>query len=310
MKLRTWDIETTDWNVFEIGGIYDGENKILCKSPEEIIQVMKVMGGTFYAHYGGGFDHLFLLEHLKKYKTRITNIGKNFTKISVYYSTSNKKLFELRDSYSMFPDSLNNLSKNFIHRQKKDIDRSKIDSYTEEEIKDYVLDDCILLYDIIKKFMKDTDQNSLSLTIAGASKKEHGKLFDQKEMQVPSVLDKFLRKSYAGARVEVFKRYGKNLNHYDVKSMYPDVMRNKTYPCGYAIYTTTYNNKLHGIYECDVITPEYMHIPFLHTYNEDHSLIFPLGSFSGVYTSPEIDKARELGYEITVKQGYYFEKKA
>ena len=310
MKLRTWDIETVEWNKFQIGGIFDGEKSYLCNSPKELIENMRKIGGTFYAHYGGGFDHLFLLENLKKYKIKIVNIGKNFTKISVYYKNSKKKLFELRDSWSMFPDSLNNLAKNFLHKKKKDIDRKNIQGYSKKEIDDYVLDDCYLLYDIISKFMKNTEQDNLSLTIASASKKEHSKMFDQKTMCVPAVLDKFLRKAYSGGRVEVFKRYGKNLNHYDVKSMYPWAMKNKTYPCGYAIYTEEFVDDLHGIYDCDIITPEYLHIPFLHTYDKDGRIIFPLGEFSGTYTSPEILKAISIGYKINIKKGYFFEFKS
>ena len=306
MILRTWDIETTEWNKFKVGSVYDGNKGYICNSLQEIVETMKRLGGTFYAHYGGGFDNLFLLEHLKQYKVRWKNINSKLVHISVYYNNSKKKLFELKDSYPILPLSLEVLAQNFLGRGKKKIDRKKIHTYSKEVLEEYVLDDSILLYEVITIFLKKTEKEKLELTIASDSKKEFKKTYNYKLLEVPAVFDSYFREAFSGGRVEVFQRYGKNLYHRDVKSMYASMMDKHEYPAGYCVLTSEYKEGSLGIYRCEIESPKKLDIPFLHTYAKDGKIIFPLGNWSGTYTSAEIEKAISIGYKIKIIDGYYF----
>jgi len=285
MKFSTWDIETTDWNRFTFGAIYDGTQSYRCYSIEEIIRTMIRIGGVFYAHFGGGFDNLFLLRFLKGYVVHWKNIGSLLTKITVHNNTK-EKLFELRDSFPILPASLNSLGKEFLGRGKQDIDRTHIQRYTKKEIEAYCIDDCVLLYDVLTIYLKRLQKSTIKMTIASESMHEFKTTYDIKKVQVPAVLDTYLRKSYAGARVEVFSMYGTNLQHYDFNSAYPSVMASEQFPTGKAVYTKQYRKDRLGIYTCRVTSPKYLKIPFLHTYN-NNKIIFPLGTWSGTYTSVE-----------------------
>ena len=310
MKFSCWDIEAENWNEFKVASIYNDKKQFICYSTKEIIKRMIEIGGIFYSHYGGGYDNHFLLKDLKKrFCMKWENIGSRLVKISVYYKNSKKKLFELRDSFFILPTSLKKLAIELTDERKQDIDRKHIERLTKKELNDYVLSDSRILFKVITNYLKIVNKQNIKKTIASECFSEHKKLYNHKELRVPAYYDKYIRQSYSGARTEVFKRYGKNLKYYDFKSMYPSVMFEKEFPSGYIVNTKTFIKDKFGIYNCDVVTPD-LDIPFLHTYNEDKKLIFPNGSFKGVYTSIEIEKAITLGYKIKILNGYYFTKKA
>lgn len=320
MLLRTWDIEATSWNQLKIASIYDGENLYYCHSPTEIINKMIELKGTFYAHFAGGYDNLFLLNVLNDYHVKIKNIKGRLIKISVYYTEkSHKKLFELRDSFPILPSGLESLTKSFgitlpidekkyaSYKKRRD----KIETFTREELEEYVAVDTIALYKILVESLKVFEKKDFKLTIAGEAMSTFRTMNpdEYKGMCLPSKLDTYLRRALTGGRVEVFKRQGFNLKHYDFKSMYPDVMRNKEYPAGVAIYTQKFNKDKLGIYTVEVESPK-LQIPFLHAYSKEGKLLFPNGKWTATYTSVEIEKALKLGYKIKIIDGYYFTKRA
>lgn len=273
------------------------------------------LGGTFFAHFGGGFDNLFLLEDLKKYKIRIKNIKGRLVKISVYYKNSKRKLFELRDSFPLLPNALADLQKDFdvpisIPRERWEYykkRRNKIHKFTRQELEEYVMVDTVVLYKVLEEAQKIFGSID-KMTIAGESMAKFKTMYDVKKLWMPCRMDKYFRESYSGGRVEVFKRHGKNLKYYDFNSMYPTVMSEQEYPSGLAVYTSVLKKGKLGIYTVKVKAPD-LQIPFLHAYSEEGKLLFPTGSWTGTYTSVEIEKALTLGYEIKVVRGYYFTKK-
>lgn len=315
LLLRTWDIESTNWNEFKIACIYDGKESIFCDSPKEVITAMIKLGGTFFAHFAGGYDNLFLLEELKRFSIRVKNIKGRLVQISVYYKNSKRKLFELRDSFPLLPSALASLQKDFgvpmgissekwAYYKKR---RNKIHKFTREELEEYVEVDTIVLYKVLREaegIFGAIDK----MTIASEAKAKMAQMSDLKQMWLPSRMDKYLRKSYSGGRVEVFKRHGKNLKYYDFNSMYPTVMHREEYPAGLAVYSSYIKPNKFGIYTVRVKAPK-LQIPFLHAYDENGKLLFPVGTWEATYTSIELEKAKKLGYEIEVIEGYYFTKK-
>ena len=67
-----------------------------------------------------------------------------------------------------------------------------------------------------------------------------------------------------------------------------------------------------GIFKAEIITPKNINIPLLqrfHSLNNVKKTITPLGKWTGIYTSAELNKAIEIGYQIKIIDGYLFEKK-
>lgn len=139
------------------------------------------------------------------------------------------------------------------------------------------------------------------------------------------MMEEFVRRAYYGGRTEVFTPHMTDGYHYDVNSLYPHVMKENEFPIGYYehIYDpekaqTNYRffkkyRKGAGIAEANVTVPD-MHIPPLPT-RVDHGklenkLLFPVGSFSGVWTYDELEKAEELGCTVEIIQTTYWYKTA
>jgi hypothetical protein len=78
-----------------------------------------------------------------------------------------------------------------------------------------------------------------------------------------------IKKSYTGGSVDVYKPVGKNVNRYDVNSLYPSVMSKFASPVG---KITKFNGDIlkyqenpFGFFFVNIKTPEYLHIPILQT---------------------------------------------
>ena len=122
----------------------------------------------------------------------------------------------------------------------------------------------------------------------------------QKEKEI------FARASYRGGRTECLNQNEILTSYYaDVVSMYPFVMKNNNYPDGIPFWDSNHdsimnymkNGKL-CIVECLVETSN-LNIPILPYKDEKmNKLLFPNGKFKGVYCSPELEYAIEMGYKI------------
>lgn len=311
MKFSVWDIETENWNQITYIGYYNETEQGVVKTVGEIIEIMERIGGVFFAHAAGIFDNKFLLDTiLRRYNLKDINIKlihNNIGHIEI------KDKFTLRDSYYLFPDSLAKLAIGFKVGQKMDMDRSNMAQYAKEQVIEYVLSDCILLYKVLKQAeISGFDLNNI--TIAQATFKNWkttiSKL-DLVNMQMLDRLDPILRNAYFGGRTEVFRRYGQNLNYYDVHSMYPYVMKNFDYPYGLSIHTNTYEKGKLGIYNVFVSIPKNCYLPPV-PYREEKSnkVLFPVGKFQTWLTNIEIELLKTIkGARFEVIKGFYWEYK-
>lgn len=113
-------------------------------------------------------------------------------------------------------------------------------------------------------------------------------------------LDSYERESYRGGRTEVFQRGKHRVFSYDVNSMYLSVMRDEIFPdpTSAKIFEAPPelpHDKMY-IAKCKVTVPN-QHIPPLPLFKD--KLIFPVGSFTGVWCSPELEYAiRECGVKV------------
>lgn len=142
-------------------------------------------------------------------------------------------------------------------------------------------------------------------------------------------LHDFVRQAYYGGRVEVFREHfdGKDctcshcvetggvLNYGDVNSMYPWAMLSPV-PTELSYVVNGHvdlakADKLGycGFVECTVVIPEGCYCPPL-PYRYDNKLIFPVGRFSGIWTSYELlQLERVFGFVAEFKRSVWFRSK-
>ena len=234
---------------------------------------------VIYAHNGGKFDFMYLfwlgvIDKIKIVNGRIlkANIG----------------IHELRDSYSIIPVPL-------AAYQKTEIDYNKFEEENREENKteilEYLDDDCIYLYDLVKSFRERFGDN---LTIGGTALKqlrERHPFENQDEKH-----DSLFRPYYFGGRVEFFDSgvIEGDYTIYDVNSMYPTVMRNEQHPTGRNYIE--YGDDL----EMALDETEFFFIEF--TGNSKGA--FPIRTKAGLSFPHGIDTFYTTSHELKVAQKY------
>jgi hypothetical protein len=108
-----------------------------------------------------------------------------------------------------------------------------------------------------------------------------------KDYKIPCItgeLYKNLKKSYTGGSVDVYIPVGKNINRYDVNSLYPSVMMEFPSPVGkiskFKGNILKYESNPFGFFYVNIKTPDQLHIPILQTRIKTKSgvrTISPLG---------------------------------
>ncbi|KAI5980362.1 mitochondrion dnapol [Pisolithus orientalis] len=190
-------------------------------------------------------------------------------------------------------------------------------SLRDESLK-YLKSDILGLLEVLDKFktslfIEHNLEMTDGLTISRLALNKFLKFY-LKDSKIPLInnlnLFNFLYLGYYGGRTEVFKPYGKNLFYYDVNSLYPKVALNNMGGVK-AKYIKSFSYKgliidnIFGIFKAKIKT-NYNYIGLL-PIKTKLGLIFPDGEFEGVWPSPELKLAKELGYEVTITEGYDFE---
>ena len=174
-----------------------------------------------YAHNGGKFDFIFLLQYLSNpvriIKRRIVSAFIGF--------------HEIRDSFVIIPTALKGYKKTEIDYDKftkarREENRAEIESYLE--------DDCEYLLDLVTAFI---DKFGPKLTIGSTAYSELTKVLPQQATN--ETHDKLFRPYYIGGRVQCFQKgiiHG-DFKIIDVNSMYPATMCDYDHPFG-PLYVT------------------------------------------------------------------------
>lgn len=175
---------------------------------------------TIYAHNGGKFDFMFLVSELRgpvKFKGRgimVAKVGEH----------------ELRDSFHIIPEKLANYKKDdFDYGLLKRGNRRQ----HKKQIIDYMTNDCVYLFDIVKRFLEDYGFKISIGQAATAKLREHYKIG-----RFGDIVDNYMRQWFFGGRVECLvgrghfrsDRFPDGYKLYDVNSMYPAVMSSMRHP--------------------------------------------------------------------------------
>ena len=104
-------------------------------------------------------------------------------------------------------------------------------------------------------------------------------------------------------------KYGENLKHYDVNSLYPKAMCNPM-PIEFLGESEGTNVKLKDIFgfaEAKITVPDNINIP-LCPFKVDNETIHPVGSWIGIYFTEELKAVENSGYKVELIKVYNFSK--
>lgn len=318
------DIEARDWTRFLVIGVYDGDKFYYFKRMEKFFLYLFSLKRdvTVYAHFGGVYDFMFLMDAIAKiyvarhnYKYEMENIIPRGSGILSFDLTNGTNTIHFSDSSAFLPFSLDRICKTFnVEHKKLKWDHSKTVRATRKLIA-YLKNDCVGLYEAIVKYRHwDLIKKSGAKSTMASQAMQVLRLFLKEPIPCLTVTDDaFVRSSYFGGRTEVFRPFytGKSpIRCYDVNSLYPTIMRNNDFPTWPKRRTYRFYENEMGFYDVTVTVPK-MHIPPLGTIadvgGKSEKFIFPTGTFRGVWTSEELKYAKSLGVSIDrVHKGILF----
>lgn len=281
---------------------------------------------TVYAHNGGGWDWLSLLEFLLKderyrfWKIEGQRVQSKIVVLRVHVSRNDadrkRTRFCLRfaDSLYLLRSSLQKLAEKFLGSGKVQLGGEMAwDVYAKDRKRfyQYLERDCEALLLCLEKTLellreKIAKIDSLGLTIGSTALKVWRTGFLKHEISIPDQrrIREFLREGYRGGRVEVFQ-YGEfgNVNVYDINSLYPTAMVSIPLPVSNkGDWTDIIRWKLPGCYRVRFSQRNREILPVL--------LLAGTGSYEGegVFFTPELALLREIDphCKIELKEGYTF----
>jgi hypothetical protein len=285
---------------------------------------------TIYAHNGGGWDWISLIDYLMGEGKR------EDSEIEIARAQSTMILMQLRlgvnkdeesenfgdarltikfcDSLYLLRSKLDKLSEAFIGRGKTETDIEEVwRAWREDKPRFYKYlegdtENLLLVLEAAYRMIRNkvAPIKELGLTIGATAMIVWRTGFLDREITVPTErkVKEFLREGFRGGRVEVFKYgYFPAVNVYDINSLYPTAMIAGQMPCSdRGDWTSIFRKKLPGCYRIRFRQRRRDILPVL--------MIDGAGAFEGVgvYFSPEINLLMEIdpGAKIEVIDGYVF----
>ena len=298
---------------------------------------------VIYAHNGGKFDNVLLLEKiLLSNKFIIINYlesaGRLLELSVMKKKKGSKTIFTFRDSYNLIPTTLEKACDNFgteIKKGKIDHNKINIDNCYKPETKkythEYLKSDCLGLYEVLNKMNKvfksqyDLDITSVMTNASVARKLFLSKYYDILNTplhKLTKYADRSIREYYFGGRNECMEKLGymKGKFYYlDYTSLYPYVMAKYKYMHGEMELiklpedTTKFNNRWFGFARVLFRHKNKDNIP-LHAVMKDHKLVFPHVDEwrESVISTEEIRYSlkNKLGYEYKFIEVFNWKKKS
>jgi len=260
------------------------------------------------------------------YIMNITDTARRFDAGSRFITTRTKKGTKIVDASAVFPGTLEDAIRIFVFEEKYGLHKRSGYLDTTEGKRAQVLDDAkatFYLAEYLQAFFAERFNIPYPNTIAGAALRAFERNFMPKDVILqrrPNEQWKndFERKAFRGGRVEVFQRGEFCVQSYDVNSMYPSIMKTIQIP---NVSKTKYLGKDKSdeiiqriqagdtlCVECTVHVHEDEYIGPLPYSTEEGKLIFPVGVFSGVWTSVELKNAIDYGRTtiLSVERALYY----
>lgn len=283
------------------------EPQIILGEPEdialEIIKIFEVSGKNvrWYAH-NAQYDWRYIVDILvDKYEQTIQFLMRSDSDVFIIKT----HLFELVDSYAIFPQSLKKMSELFDPDfGKMEIDDIEHFNPQNKKHQEYAKRDAYTLVRSIKNYDKSIYQIfgvHIGYTLASTAVKAWRATIDSNYFK-PERIDDFVRSAYFGGLVALSSnKTFTNVFTYDINSSYPYTMREFGVP--YGTYAQTYflEPDIPGIYHVRVQTPDDLVFPILPKRikkGKSDYIIWAQGVFDTCVTNIELDFAIKHGYKI------------
>lgn len=301
-QIGYFDIETSDWTLFVLGGtLLNGSLRFTWHDEVSFIDTLFAKPGIEWrAHNGGKFDFLLVLEHAQRrgYRIKATMRGASVLKAEVYNENGQKVTFV--DTYALAPVSLAKFSAAAGKAQKGEYDYEKIlpgmDPMSPDgaALKEYLALDLLALRDADeawRQVIREVGGVEPSLTIGGTAWKSASRYADKcgEDISVPTSIHDYqnARAGYFGGRVEVYRQFVPEAFTCDRNSSYPAALVNQPVPVGHRKWGRTLEGD--GTVWATVHVPECLVPPL--PLRIGNRLAFPVGRFDGVWTLLELRNA-------------------
>ena len=316
-KIAVFDIEATQWINFACLGFFDGIDYNVFWGIEVFLDhflTKKYRGWNCFAHFGGKYDFRFLIPALVesgRYDLKFLERNSKIMSIKVICRKT-RMSWKFSDSFFLLPLSLRELGRNFkILYMKEDFDVESCKTaqdFNTPKAQSYLRSDCLGLYEILEKFSNwGLNAGTLKMTLPSQSMHIFTTQFLKEKLYALSEdQEAFVRKTYFGGRVEIFRMSGENLFYYDFNSLYPTVMI-EDMPVGQPMFVKSYYPDRIGFYRITA-NIKGLKIPPLPVL-KDNKLFFPSGAGEFYTTSAEIELLKRLNQDFHVIEGIVFDKK-
>lgn len=279
-----------------------------------------------FSHNLGSFDGYFIFKGLLELPeidiNKVNSIIDDFHKfisIEIFWKDSK---FIFKDSLRIFPVSLKELCSLFGVEGKLHPYNPLFNKLTlfENEILlnqfiEYSKQDSISLLKALLKAQKIyIDRHEVDIASIWSTSTLSLKIFRQNflDIDIPILtnkLDEIIRLSYIGGSTDYFYKYGENLKHYDVNSLYPKAMCNPM-PLKFLGESNGDSVRLEDVFgfaEARITTPKDIPIPLL-PFKVENETLHPLGSWISVYFTEELKTIVKYGYKVELIKVYNFSK--
>ena len=314
--IPTWDLESIRWTIPIAIGFYDGftyRDFIKEKEDEDVVWKFLTFlrdhyqGIRLYAHYASKFDNKFILTTLCKH-SEVVSLEAGFMRLRW---VGPNIVFE--DSYPIVPMALERMNRMFGVEEKEKWNHKAGLSPWEmgDEIltfRYYLKTDCISLSHSLFKLCEmlgKTFGQMPSISLSTTSAKIFDKCFyPAAKIEANEPFEEFIRKAIYGGRNEVYKRYGENINLYDIHWMYTSCYDTPV-PVGKLRWVKPDISR-GTLAEATVKVPKDWYIGPLPKKIKG-LLAFPVGEFTGWWDVRELRNAVEMGTDITIRRQLYCE---
>lgn len=193
-----------------IWGFYDGKDFLTFNSTKDFVDHIRNKRIIVYAHNGGKFDFMYLLNYVEESKVQIIN-GRM---VSLYIGEA-----ELVDSFAAVPESLKKIKKREIEMWKLE---EKVRADHMPDIIYYLEGDCVYLYELMIAYRQAAGTRKTIASNALAYAKKIG--IDPGKTNY--AFDQNFRPYYFGGRTQCFQPGTfENITCYDIHSAYPYAMQ-------------------------------------------------------------------------------------
>jgi len=310
----TLDIECSDWDNFAVAATYDGHRPRIWYSGDDMIDYLRQMGGVWFAHAGGIYDGLYVLERFRQrgITCQIDRAQHRVTRIVAGKLT-------IRDSYALWPVPLDDIAGALGvavpelpwpctcgHSCAGFCQIGPRAANGDPELEEYVKADCRVLYDGLHHLHEWATEHRIALrgtlgqTAWSAAQDEIG----VPDASLPFELYRHAKRADKGGRVAIVRprAHGPG-SHHDICNAYPAQLAKMELPVGACCEIggrtaeVALGNLRPGLYTVTVRIPDDTFIPPL-PWNFGGLVGYPVGTFSGTWVLPELIAAFERGATI------------